>query len=531
MSPSSANPTRRQWLLALGRHAGSGAAYAAMAGLGLAHASPAATEFALQGAPKGKRVLIVGAGVAGMVAGYELQRAGYQVQLIEFNQRAGGRCWTLRGGDRFTELGGATQVCRFDKGQYLNPGPWRIPHHHHGLLSYCRRFGVELQPFIHVNHNAYLHSPRLFGGKPQRLRSMQADGHGHVSELLAKVVARHQLDQELSVEDREKLREALREFGGLDREFRYRPGPNYTLRRGFEPHEGQNVSADPPAEQPVGLHELLDAGLWGALAHNAEFDFQMPLFQPVGGMDAVARALAKAVGPRIQYRTRVRSIGQDEQGVSVECEDLARPGSPVRTLKADYCVVAIPLSVLSQLEIAVGPALKAAISACPYAAAAKVGLQFKRRFWEQDEGIYGGISYTELPNRVIGYPSHEIHSRKGVLLGAYAFGPNAFEYTAMAPERRLRETLAMVGQVHPQAAAEFECGISVGWHRSPFSLGCFGEWDDEARRVHYPALLKMDGRIVLAGEHASLLPGWQEGAVLSARHAITELHRRASARG
>ena len=71
--------------------------------------------------------------------------AGYRVQVLEFNNRPGGRVWTLRGGDRYTELGGDTQDCGFAPGQYINPGPWRLPHHHHGILAYCRRLGVALE--------------------------------------------------------------------------------------------------------------------------------------------------------------------------------------------------------------------------------------------------------------------------------------------------------------------------------------------------------------------------------------------------
>ena len=79
------------------------------------------------------------------------------MQVLEYNSRAGGRNWTLHGGDSYTELGGATQNCQFDKDLYLNPGPWRIPYHHHGMLDYCQPLGVQLEPFMQVNHNAYLH--------------------------------------------------------------------------------------------------------------------------------------------------------------------------------------------------------------------------------------------------------------------------------------------------------------------------------------------------------------------------------------
>lgn len=77
-----------------------------------------------------------------------------------------------------TELGGATQKCEFDEGHYLNPGPWRIPYHHNGLLDYCKRLGVTLEPFQQLNHNAFLHSKDAFGGKPQRVRPHQDRSSG-----------------------------------------------------------------------------------------------------------------------------------------------------------------------------------------------------------------------------------------------------------------------------------------------------------------------------------------------------------------
>ena len=113
-----------------------------------------------------------------------------------------------------------------------------------------------------------------------------------------------------------------------------------------------------------------------------------------------------------------------------------------------------------------------------------------------------------------------------MLLGAYAFGSHAFEWTALPPAERISKALEFGAQVHPQYPKEFENGISVGWHREPATLGCFALWSDEARAQHYKNLCALDGRIMLAGEHASYLPAWQEGAVLSALDAIARLHRR-----
>src|SRR5262249_27259772 len=158
----------------------------------------------------------------------------------------------------------------------------------------------------------------------------------------------------------------------------------------------------------------------------------------------------------------------------------------------------------------------------PYVEAVKVGLQFKRKFWEQDERIYGGITYTDLPIDRIAYPNTDYGKPgKGILLGAYMFFRNAYEFTSLPPEERVRRAVEQGAQIHPQYKEEFENGISVGWHRVPWVNGCAGWWSDEARRKHYRNVCEIDGRIVLAGEHASFLFAWQEGAVLSALDAIT----------
>ena len=172
--------------------------------------------------------------------------------------------------------------------------------------------------------------------------------------------------------------------------------------------------------------------------------------------------------------------------------------------------------------------LKAAIDAVPYLSSLKVGLQFKRRFWEEDEAIYGGISYTDLPIGQIAYPNTGFNrTGPGVLLGAYIFeGTNSYEFAAMPPSERVARTVDIGAAIHPQYRAEFQNGMAVAWHRVPFTLGCAGNWSDAAREAHYDDLCRIDGRIVLAGEHASALPAWQEGAILSSLDAIGRLHDR-----
>jgi monoamine oxidase len=216
------------------------------------------------------------------------------------------------------------------------------------------------------------------------------------------------------------------------------------------------------------------------------------MFQPVGGMDMIGKAFAREVGNLIRYDAKVTRIQQNDSGVTVSYVDSKTPTTPQQA-KADWCVCTIPLSILSQIQIDVGPRMKAAIDAVPYSSSVKIGLQFKRRFWEEDEAIEGA---------------------------------NAYEFTSMTPSDRVARAVELGSRLHPQYSAEFENGIAVAWHRVPFTLGCAGSWTEKMREQHYDNLCQIDGRIVLAGEHASYIPAWQEGAILSSLNAITRLHER-----
>jgi monoamine oxidase len=516
----------------IGMSAGGTAMYQAMHSLGFAAESSFKGPANLAAAPKGASVLVLGAGIAGMVAAYELRNAGYKVQVLEYNARAGGRNWTLRGGDRYTELGGETQECRFDPGLYINPGPWRLPHHHHGMLSYCKKLGVALEPFVQVNYNAYVHSSNAFGGRPQRMRAIKADYSGHVAELLAKATQNHALDAAVTAEDQAMLLQSLRASGALDRDYRFVKGPDSSDRRGYDKDPGGGLSAKPIYSEPVELSDLLKSGLWGTLSIGELYDMQTTMFQPVGGMGMVGQAFARELGPLIRYNAKVIDIQQDDHGVSATYEDLSA-GSSRQTAKADWCVCTIPLSILGQIPMRVDGPMAKAISAVPYCTGLKVGLQFKRRFWEEDEQIYGGITYTNLPIGQISYPSSRFFSEgKGVLLGAYIWDMgSSMHFSSMTPAQRVAKAVEYGSQIHPQYRQEFDNGVGVAWHRVPSAMGCFGLWSDASREEHYNNLCAFDGRIVLAGEHASYMPAWQEGAVTSALDALSRLQERALAAG
>ena len=140
--------TRRTLIDTMARLGGAAAVYETLAAWDFLKPPPAmAAPFELsKDSGRGKKVAILGAGVAGLCAAYELDRAGYDCTILEASRRAGGRSLTLRRGDTFREAFGPVQECRFDEGLWFNAGAGRIPQHHVQVIEYCRRFGVALQP-------------------------------------------------------------------------------------------------------------------------------------------------------------------------------------------------------------------------------------------------------------------------------------------------------------------------------------------------------------------------------------------------
>jgi monoamine oxidase len=521
--------TRRQLLHAIGMMGGSALLYQAMTSLGHAAETRFPGPPKLDGARKGASVVVLGAGLAGMLAAYELRKAGYQVSILEFQGRAGGRNWSLYGGDKVTEMGGATQTVEFAAGNYLNPGPWRIPHHHRTLLHYCKAFGVALEPFIQFNHNAFVHSTEAFGGAPQRFKSLAADFEGNVAELLGKAIDQKALDAKLTPEDLDILKEALRSWGMLDKDMNYAKGLRSSSHRGFELAPGGGVNGAPVASDLSPFDEVLKSGIWANMSFFMNDEFQTTMFQPVGGMGMIGKAFAKQVEGLITYNAKVSRIIQSKKGVTVTYADTAT--GAVTEAKADYCVCTIPLGVLNQIETNLSEPKQAAIAAVPYSNSVKIGLEFKRRFWEEDDAIYGGHSFTNQGISLISYPNFNyFQDGPAVVLGAFASGLGGYQLGGMTPDERIEAALEQGSVFHPaQYRKEYMSGASVAWHRMPWTMGCCARWNEDTRKEHYQELVALEARIVLAGEHASYVGCWMEGALLSSIDAITRLHQRALA--
>jgi monoamine oxidase len=470
-------------------------------------------------------VLVLGAGIAGLVSAYELHRAGCRVRVLEGRPRVGGRCWTVRRGDRVAEIGGAEQVCDFAPGDYLNPAANRIKTDHVGVLSYAQRLGVPLEIFDSGPQGGNWLLRRRPGhpltGHRLRFRELDRDELGYAMErllaLLEPAGGSRAADGQ-AARDR-AIAAWARRFGELNPDGRYVGGParGYRVPPGAVGQPG--VPTTPlPADQVWSYGELGAAPAW---INSAKFP--TPVLTVAGGIDGLAKALAAALPHgTVRLGAEAVRIRQDADGVTVHWRDAAT--GRVHEERAGQAICTIPFILLSRIDNDFDPALRPIIAGLPYEPVVKVGLAFRRRFWEQDERVYGGYSYLDDPDLMVIYPSAGLGSATGVITHYYGVR-DSLPLAAMTPAERTRRALADLEYLHPGAGADFASAVSVAWALIPFSAGCFGNWPDNARARDLPRVAAGDRRIVFAGEHISAVPAWMEGAVQSAHAGLGLLAR------
>jgi len=513
--------SRRAFLQLAGALGGSAAVYRAAHGMGLMPAVHTSGRPDLAPLPRDQRktVLILGAGIGGLTAAYELSRKGYAVTVLEASHRAGGRNFTVRSGDIVDEVG-RPQVCTFDRDPdlYFNAGPARIPGHHTALLGYCRELGVELAPFINENRNAWVQDDSTNGGKPLRNREYATDTRGFVAELVSKSLDPARFDAALDADDVARLKEFFRQFGELDADFRYKG----SSRAGLASHDYTS-----PAELkvPAGFKDLLHSPILSTLNFGDSYDQSAMLMEPVGGMDRVVAGFTNKVGKLVKLRCVVEKITLKDAGVEVVYREKDR----LRVATADFCLSSIPSHLLAGIEHNFPKDYAAGLAAIPRGKLSKIGLQSRTRFWEGD-GIYGGISWTMQDITQIWYPAHGIHRQKGVILGLYNFNDAVGEKLGrLTHEQRMELALSQGEKVHADYRSQIEGGVSVVWHRMNHMLGCSARWSDDLRKQWYARLQAPVGNHYLIGDQMSYHPGWQEGAIHSAFHAIADIDRRVRA--
>jgi monoamine oxidase len=450
---------------------------------------------------KPKKVVIVGAGVAGLVAAYELKRAGHNPVILEAQQRVGGRVLTLR--QPFTE------------GLYAEVGAMRIPRAHLLTLEYISKWGLKTNDFALDNPYAYYY----IGGRKIRIAEGNAD-----PALLG-----------FDVSDKEKNQTA----GALWMKA-IKPLLDLLEKNG-EAAWDENVSK----YDQYSTREFLEVNGWsegaiemyGLLANqeavmNSSFlevfredsgNFYTNMIEIQGGTDRLPHAFLPDLKDNIRFGSKMIAMDQSSDDVTIHYQTAA--GRFRET--ADYAIITAPFPVLRHVEV-LKPFTRAkqrAIRQLHYDASAKILFQCRRRFWEEDEGIFGGGTMTDLPIRNLYYPDHGRETGRGVILASYTWSEDAQRWGSLFHHDRIEQALEDVAQIHPQINQEFEVGASWMWHDDEFAGGAFALFDPEQQTLLHELIIAPEGRIHFGGEHASLHHAWIQGAIESGLREAIAIHQ------
>jgi monoamine oxidase len=449
-----------------------------------------------------KRVIIIGGGIAGLVAAFELVRQGHEPLILEAQHRVGGRVRTIRD---------------FAPGLYAEAGAMRIPRVHDLTLAYCDLFGLSLRPFVMGNPNTLVY---IDG---QRMTVEEADTH---PDRLPFDLADHekgktwsQLWNEATSEFRDQYEKGgVESLDSLLRDYDQYSIREFLVMRGFS--EG--------ALELYGVMSFRESNMNAAVVEQLReivgksFEDMQEI---VGGLDLLPRAFYENLKPYVRFGAEVTAIDQSPDKVTVHYKQ----GEAGRmSVTGDYAICAIPFSVLRDIEILNTPFSRPkqkAIRELNYNASAKILFQVRHRFWEQEDGIVGGTTVTDLPIRRICYPSYsDPNDERGTMLASYTWGQDALRWGAMSPSDMIEQALEDVAQVHPSVLREFEVGAVQDWYGDPYARGAFALFEPEQQTRLQEAIVAPEGRIHFAGEHTSLYHAWIQGALESGIRAAKEIH-------
>lgn len=472
-------------------------------GLGISRLNlpPAGVPFLQAAGATRKKVLVLGAGLAGLVAAYELVQAGHDVTVVEASTRSGGRVWTLRE--------------PFSDGLYAEAGAGRIPNHHDITLRYVKQFGLPLDAF-YPSAGASLYCIR---GKRIPVRP------GENLDL-------SQLPFDLTPEERRLG------LDGLEQKFvdpvlkdLGNPGdpdwPPETLTKydritwaDFLRSQGASAGA---VQLLTSLSGWQDDSALDFLRDDLGHRGAKSLFKIRGGNDLLPKAFAAQLAERIRYGSQVTSIAHDTSHVRALCVEA---GSQVFH-HADYMICAIPFSCLRRVEIwpSFRPEKQTAIQQLSYDPVVRIFFQTRRRFWA-DEGL-NGFADTDDPmeiwNPTFDQPAPGASGR-GILM-AYIEDGLTRRITAQPDTERIRFGIAAVERAHPRLREFLEAVTPFSWADQPWARGAYTYFTPGQITAWNALIRQPEGRIHFAGEHASSWPGWMQGALESGLRAAREVHQ------
>ncbi|MFI6446642.1 flavin monoamine oxidase family protein [Kitasatospora sp. NPDC050543] len=509
-----------------------------------------------------KKVLVVGAGVAGMTAARLLKQAGHEVVVIEANgNRVGGRVKTFKGVFE-------------DKQLHAEAGAMRLPDFHPMVLALADKLGLKRRLFYNadvtpgasaagtvppvvyrsftgetwsngeasafsaptanfrtkISVNGTQTTRAAYAGSPRAVNnSFGTDLDGTVSAAVSKAFER------VSVPGDAKIADQLSAWAEIFEKY-----DGHSTHRFLTEEAGWDLARIQAAGTLENMTSRLHYSLVPTLIDHAVISPTNRYWELEGGTAVLTDALAKDLTNDLRLGRRMTRLVQSETGVTIEtmaesgdeesCD--GAPIGPVETFEGDYAIITIPFSALRfcSIEPLMSYEKRRAVTELHYDSATKVLLEFKHRFWEEGpNGFTGGGCVSDSPSRFTYFPSHSPDgSSGGVVLAAYTWSDDAMRWDSLTPGERYAFALNDMEKLFGRQVREQFTGVGAtqSWARARYALGEAVMFTPGQLHELHPASRTVEGRVHFAGEHTSLKPAWIEGALESAVRAFLEVHPR-----
>ena len=434
-------------------------------------------------------VVVVGAGLAGLTAAYELDDAGWDVTLLEARDRVGGRVWTLR--------------TPFREGQHAEAGGEYIDTEHTNLLAYLRDFGLRTETVGKGQGN--LDGVAFFRGRrvledayfPESVLD-EADRFSSKLDELAEDI---DLDDPMDGNTFDQ-----RSLGDLLDDMRLSPLAQLAVQIDFR--DDYTAELD-----QVSL-------LFALMLYRSSYDQPeegIEVWRIAGGNDRLPKALARELGDAVELETPVTRIEQSTGGVRVTAGG--------ERYDADYCVVATPMPALRRVAFApaLPSALRGAIAELQYGIGTKTILQYDRRVWRA-QGFNGDV-FTDLSFNTSWEATDQQSGRSGILI-AYTSGANGARFTRLAANKRVTTVAAQLGRVFPGSRQHVVASATAAWAAERYTGGTYSAYAPGQMSRFWHALRSPAGRLYFAGEHTDTVAGYMEGAIRSGKRVASAIERR-----